>query len=194
VLPDLISKAKEILSLGARQAFLLTLIAWAILLLPQSAAKFLGINELRTTYRTWIGLVALAATVGFAAILLTDFAPWIFNQLQNKWCLRKEQAERAAEANRSLDEMKALLHNLSSGERSYLHHYLEDQFLIKYFDPGDPIIRSLEGKGIVSNTGGRPRLGRQAFEIELWAYDYLPKQRELLSERGTKNIQQSATG
>jgi hypothetical protein len=69
---EIITRLKDLLTLGVRQVFIVAVVAWALLLLPKSTAEFIGIYGFHTAYRLWIGLVAFVATLYIGAVLLLD--------------------------------------------------------------------------------------------------------------------------
>jgi hypothetical protein len=157
-----ITKAKDLLSLGARQVFIIVIVAWALLLLPQSIAEFLGINEFRTTYHSWIGVAALVATAYIIAGVLFDAMVWVFSQLKSR---------------RSLRHMQVQLYRLTPDERRCIHQYIEKQTQTVTLNHDDGVVNGLVAKDIIYRAGVGGTF-TAPFNLRPWVYDYLSKHPE----------------
>lgn len=80
---EIITRFKDLLTLGVRQVFIVAVVAWALLLLPKSTAEFIGIYGFYTAYRLWIGLVAFVATLYIGAVLLLDAGRWALKRAKS---------------------------------------------------------------------------------------------------------------
>ncbi|MBU1932025.1 superinfection exclusion B family protein [Patescibacteria group bacterium] len=89
-------------------------------------------------------------------------------------------------------ELDNVFSNLSRDERLYLYKYVEHQTTLIEFDEHDPVVVSLNTKGLIYPPD-RVRIGHvvsyskhyedgQSFQILYLAYDYLCKHTELVSK------------
>lgn len=132
-----------------------------MLFAPDSLLSVLGLEQIRSEYRSFLGVGLVAS----ASILV---AQGIFGlaRLRGK---------------RFMKVWRETLHDLSAEERAYLASYVVGGETTKHFAMGDGVAGGLVAKKILymsSNIGSFH--GGFAHNIQPWARDYLEKHPELL--------------
>ncbi|NEI89482.1 hypothetical protein GR248_01495 [Rhizobium leguminosarum] len=162
-LTNIFSLTREISSKVATPIFVTT---GLILFLPDDIASTLGIDELRHTFRTWIGFFflfsAAALAVNFvwmiAAILKPPIRDFIFIQLNNS-------------------TLRTLLEN----EKAVLRPFIHDGEASIHGNVNDGTINLLEHKRLIARSSSISiRYTIFPFILQPWVREYLTKHPELL--------------
>lgn len=162
---QLFARLKEILTIGTRQLFIVALIAWVALLVPDVITDVLGVTTFRSSYRSWIGLGTFLSSGVLVAGLMFDGWIYMRGALQ-KWTRRAQ-------------EIKSL-RELTAHEQECLRHYVYGETLTIHFKSSDGVVLGLADKGLI-----RPMTdlgGTVPFNLERWAYDYLRSHPDLLKD------------
>jgi len=160
------SKVIDWIKLSPRHYFAVLLASATLLFLPDNVLGVLGLEQLRTTYRGWIGALFVLS----AALLLSHpLAGW--GGRIGGWWSEKEFVRMSR---------KRLL-QLTPAEKSILKGFVAENTRTQTLNFMDGVVSGLESAHIIyraSNAGTMD--GSFAYNIQPWAWDQLRKTPELL--------------
>ena len=141
-----------------------------VLLLPPGTAAWLGLEELRSQYRPYIGGACLAAWSYLGAYFI-----WWIGQRVSMW--RKRRRVRL--------QNEQYLHDLTPEEKAYLVPYVLRDEAARNFAHEDGVAGALKAKGILYRSASLGSLeDGVAHSIQPWAKKYLKDHKELLEGAG----------
>jgi len=159
-------KIVDWIKLSPRHYFAVLLASGALLFLPDGALGVLGLVQLRTTYRGWIGAVFILS----AALLLSHpLAAW--GGRIRAWWSKKEFVRVSR---------KRLL-QLTPVEKGILRKFIAENTRTQTLNFMDGVVTGLESAHIVyraSNVGTAD--GDFAYNLQPWAWEQLRKTPDLL--------------
>lgn len=131
--------------------------------LPLGAAAFLGIVELRSRIRPWLGVAAIVSGVGLAVCTAESIRSTVAVRRLNKSRLK-------------------VLGSLSPDQKAFLYQYIEQGTKTQYVDTQDGVARGLVAEGIIFVPSQIYNiLMGMAFNLHTWAWDYFHDHPELLN-------------
>jgi hypothetical protein len=139
----------------------------------------LGLVDLRTQYRSQLGIVFISAS----SLLAAQAGAWI-------WQLSVGKIQRARRGRRELASLQDSLRFLTPEEQAYLVPFIHGQSNTLYFRIEDGIAGGLVAKRILyrsSNIGHR--LTGFAHNIQPWAKEYLDQHPDLLENATVEPIE-----
>jgi hypothetical protein len=140
-----------------------------LLYTPETWLNKVGLLEIKTNYKTWIGLVFV---ISFS-FLISSGISLIIKKI--KAVINEKSVRQAV-----IDS----LHSLTPEEKEYLAGYIVNQTQTQNFNIQDGVVTGLKNKYIIyraSNVGTMFGPGF-AFNINTFAYNYLMKNPHLLGE------------
>jgi hypothetical protein len=154
-------------------------VAAAVLLFgPLGLIAALGATKLLESYRPWIGLVFLVASL----IVLARVLEWSARKISKWWTTRL-----------NLKRWVERLETLSPAEATVLAGYVHGNTRTLYFQPSDGVIGGLEAEHIIfqsSNIGDM--VNGFSYNIQPWALRHLKRNPTLLSEADLDRASQHA--
>lgn len=157
----------EWIKLSGKQAFVLCLLSSIFLFSPESIIEKLGLTVIKVTIQPWLGVVWLLSV----SVTLSEISYPIYNWLKS-----------AVQQRINLKKYQKQLHNLSSDEKDFLIHYLENETITKSARISDGVANSLVATNIIYRASTLATYyDNFQYNIQPWAYDYLKKHPECLS-------------
>ncbi len=160
---NLIESFFKLIQLPARYSFGLASLGYFILFAPVKIAQQMGIEVLRESYRTEIGLFSMIMTT----LWIIQMVRWI-NLTVNTWLLRR----------RLKDQLISELDSLSPESWLVVAYCLTKNERSVNFDITDPLIGPLRAVGILEMTSGVHDQTHWPFRIPLAFWKYLQKNKE----------------
>ena len=161
-----LSKVADWLRLSTRQLFWLVLFSSAVLSLvsfaPDAVIVSLGLLDIRTEYRTIIGLLWTFSVAGLA--VAASGRAW--KEISNRLTLRRWQRT---------------LHELTPAEQPIIRQYVEGNTKTQYFEINEGVVESLVGGMILFRPSNVSRVRATfAYNIQPWAWEYLQKKPHII--------------
>ena len=161
------SKLLEWLKLNPTPLFAIVLATTLFLFLPGQIAETLGITELRTEYRLWLGLAWLGSLSILSAQGLSAAV---------------QTTRKRLEWRRNLKRLEQSLHNLAPPEKTFLRGYIDNDTRTQKADIMDGVVNGLVAGKVVFRSASVGYGTRFSFNIQPWAWDYLKAHPELLAD------------
>jgi len=147
------------LKLSPKYLVAISIATGAILFAPDSLITSLGMTEIKTTYKPWIGLGFIIS----ASLLIANSSFYTFKWVKTRLTWRK-----------NLAKCQSYLNDLTSDELEILREYIGTQSKTQYLPIDSGVVQGLVNNKIIyrsANVGDI--VDGWAFNIQPWAWDYL---------------------
>lgn len=147
------------LKLSPKYLVAITIATGAILFAPENLLTFLGMTEIKTSYKSWLGLGFIIAASLLIANLFFYIVKWVITRIT--W-------------RRNRVKCQTYLNDLTSDELEILREYIGTQSRTQYLPIDSGVVQGLVGNKIIyrsANVGDM--VDGWAFNIQPWAWDYL---------------------
>jgi hypothetical protein len=165
-MPDF-SKLVEWIKLSPKHLAAIFLFTGLVVFAPERWLTFVGIVGLPDTLRLVFGIAFLLS----GALLLIEGVAFA-------WGMVKQKRTNAVVLHRARES----LHNLSEPEKEILRRYIEGETRTQYLPMHNGVVCGLQAEGILFRASSISKSHDHfAYNIQLWAWDYLNEHRKLLS-------------
>jgi len=161
---DVISdKILSYAKLGKLPSFVLAIVFWVFILLPEAIVEVLGLQEILQNNRPSLGIGAILFSAYYISILLYELSKGFIEGYQRKKYWRY------------------VLRNLAEDEKNLLRKYFDHDSSTQHFSMSDGVAGNLEAKKILFRSSIVGSLGDIfPYSLQNYVRNYLLKHRELL--------------